>query len=254
VTFELSIDGGFQLDRPGQAGGGSVAAGPWAGLSLPLRRRDCAPEGPGHSRISTTAVPASSKQVASYALPGNWRRGGDGPTWWTGSGTGVSLWALLCLADRSAPLTFDGPPAAGRHDILPWRQSAARAQHGGDYVLSTNGLAGALARAAAPPSRWRSARDAIGTRTATLQIASNDGDESPFDIGLSGTGSPVESRFQSGRERQCPWLGGAAGWQNPGGRQLHQRGGDGAHQHCPGSMPTARSTQASMQTPDDPRL
>jgi alpha-tubulin suppressor-like RCC1 family protein len=58
----------------------------------------------------------------------------------------------------------------------------------GDYVLDTSGLTSTVLPGGSTTFTVAFRPTADGLRTTTLQIASNDPDESPFDIALSGTG------------------------------------------------------------------
>ncbi|MFN7561287.1 MAG: choice-of-anchor D domain-containing protein [Prosthecobacter sp.] len=73
--------------------------------------------------------------------------------------------------------------------------------HPTDFSISTQPVA-ALAPLASTSFTVRFAPSAAGARTATLRIASNDADESPFDIPLAGTGfvAVPEISVQAGQE------------------------------------------------------
>ncbi|MCX6874766.1 MAG: choice-of-anchor D domain-containing protein [Verrucomicrobia bacterium] len=186
VAFELSIDGGSTWNA---LGGGTRIAGGWAqtGLSLPtsglIRARGRATGGCYNG--SSTLI----EQVASYVLPPDIGVLADGTQLVDGVGT-VSFGTVL-LGQASLPLTFTVTNTGGAN--LTLGAVTLTGNQAGDYLLDTSGLVAALAPGASTTFIVSFNPTADGLRCATLQIASNDPDESPFDIALSGTQTRVDS-------------------------------------------------------------
>lgn len=91
-----------------------------------------------------------------------------------GSSTGRT-WTITNMGDQplsGLTLTMDGA-------------------HGGDYVAVSSGMSSPLAPGATTSFSVNFVPTGGGLRTATLHIASNDPEENPFDITLSGTGIPA---------------------------------------------------------------
>ncbi len=62
-----------------------------------------------------------------------------------------------------------------------------------DYIVQTTGLSASVAGGSSTTFTVTFAPTGDGTRTAAIHIANNDGNEAPFDIGLTGTGAAPTS-------------------------------------------------------------
>ncbi|MDZ4288269.1 MAG: choice-of-anchor D domain-containing protein [Prosthecobacter sp.] len=69
--------------------------------------------------------------------------------------------------------------------------------HPDDYTVTANPMAPVTGPAGSTTFTVRFAPTATGTRTAALHIASNDADENPFDIGLTGTGLTAQESWRN---------------------------------------------------------
>jgi len=76
--------------------------------------------------------------------------------------------------------------------------------HPQDFVISRPLNLGEMARGVSDYFSVRFAPSAVGVRTATLHIASNDPDENPFDIHLTGLGSVPEIRVEKSGGVEIP--------------------------------------------------
>ncbi|MCX6874767.1 MAG: choice-of-anchor D domain-containing protein [Verrucomicrobia bacterium] len=188
VAFDLSVDGGVTW---APLGTGARIAGGWAGvgLSLPgtglIRSRGHATAGSGNSSSSLI------EQVATYALPQDIGVRADGTN--LADGTGTVSFGTALFGMGGTVVTFTITNAGGGNLTLGTVTLTGNAA--GDYQLDTSGMATSLASGASTTFTVAISPTADGLRGAALQIASNDADESPFDIALSGTRTRVDDRF-----------------------------------------------------------
>ena len=94
----------------------------------------------------------------------------------------------ISLGSSSPPVTFTVKNTGTAN--LSGLSLSKDGTHGADYTLGSLG-ATTLAPAASTTFTVTFSPGATGTRTAAIHIASNDADENPFDISLTGTGVPV---------------------------------------------------------------
>lgn len=110
---------------------------------------------------------------------------------------------LTDLVDGSSGINFGSGPVgvAGVPKTFTVRNTGAADLTGllvtvdgvnpGDFVVDASGMATSLAPAASTTFEVTFTAGALGARSAVLHIASNDADENPFDIDLSGIGAGV---------------------------------------------------------------
>ena len=95
----------------------------------------------------------------------------------TGSSSAVKTFTIRNTG--TDPLTVTGASVTGGN--------------AGDFTVNTTGIAGSVAAAGSTTFSVTFSPTAVGARTTTLQILSNDADEATFDITLTGTGNvPVD--------------------------------------------------------------
>ncbi len=186
VTFELSVDGGISWTA---LGSGTRMAGGWekTGLSLPtsgaIRARGRATVGSWNGSSSLI------EQVASFG-PAEVGVRVAGTNLVDGAST-VSLGTNL-FGQTELLLTFTVVNAGGVNLSLG---TLALTGNTADFAVNTTGLVTELAPGATTTFTVTFQPTADGIRTATLQIPSNDADENPFDITITGVQTRLDPSF-----------------------------------------------------------
>ena len=188
VTFDLSTNAGSTWTALGT---GTRVTGGWAqtGVSLPtsgtIRARGRATA--GQLNGSSGLV----EQSASYSLPTDVGMLMHGTN--LVDGVSVVSFGGVLLGQTGPTLTFTITNAGAAFLALGTVQLTGTGA--ADYLLDTNSLAVTLAPRGCSTFTVTFRPSVDGLRTATLQIASNDIDESPFDIALSGTSISADPGF-----------------------------------------------------------
>ena len=152
--------------------------------------------------ISSIVVANTSSPIAAFAT-GNW----DTFTLYPNSSAeiGIEGPSGLGLTDGGPAVNFGsittgvaGTPQTftirneGNADLTGISVTKALTGTPGDFTLNTTGTATTLAPGATTSFTLTFAPGSIGAKTATVKIASNDADENPFEIAVTGTASPVQ--------------------------------------------------------------
>jgi uncharacterized delta-60 repeat protein len=189
VTFELSVNGGSSWTA---LGSGTRVSGGWTrtGLNLPasgsIRARGRATG--GYMSGSSSLI----EQVSSHALH-EIAVLVDGTD--LVDGVGTVEFGIVPPGQTGLTKTFTVTNAgAGNLTLGTVTLSDSAA---GDYLLDTSGMAGMLAEDESTTFTVTFRPTAHDLRRATLHIATNDGDESPFDVTLSGTQVRADGDFDS---------------------------------------------------------
>lgn len=196
VRFELSLNGGASWTL---LGNGTRIAGGWelTGLNLPGTGQVRALARTLGGRLDTSS--GIWQAVKSFPLPDI---AVEQP-----AGTGLSdnadtiAFGTVAPLGSSAPKTFTiiNTGAADLTGIIVSKDGSNSA----DFSVSTTGMSTTLAPAASTTFTVTFTPGAGGDRAAALHIASNDDDESPFDIALNGRGADagdVDPDWQAGTD------------------------------------------------------
>lgn len=183
VIFDLSTDGGTNWNT---LGNGTRIAGGWelAGMSLP---------GTGQVRATARVVGAQFngsqsllQAITPYSInaPEIVVEQPPGTSLVDGSAS-IPLGSVV-VGSTSSAFTFTIKNTGTAN--LSALNVTTDGSHAGDFIVSTAGMSTTLAPGGSTTFNVTFTPAAAGARTGALHVASNDADENPFDITLTGTG------------------------------------------------------------------